>query len=90
MDWEGATCLEYASHYGQRMFLESWHTMFAAKSTDKMNKRSSLRKWFSYSKPKRQTIAAQKCVLKFLPSRVALGHASSLLSLFMPERHARG
>jgi hypothetical protein len=26
MDWEGATCLEYASHYGQRMFLESWHT----------------------------------------------------------------
>ena len=27
------------------------------------------------------TIAAQKCVLKFLPSRVALGHASSLLSL---------
>jgi hypothetical protein len=27
--------------------------------------------------------AAQKCVLKFLPSRVALGHASSLLSLLL-------
>ena len=28
-------------------------------------------------------IAAQKRVLKFLPSRVALGHASSLLSLLL-------
>jgi hypothetical protein len=26
MDWKGATCLEYASNYNQRMFLESWHT----------------------------------------------------------------
>ena len=29
------------------------------------------------------SIAAQKCVLKFLPSRMALGHASSLLSLLL-------
>ncbi len=26
MNWEGASCLEFASNYNKRMFLESWHT----------------------------------------------------------------
>jgi hypothetical protein len=37
-----------------------------------------------------RTIAAQKCVLKFLPSRVALGHASSLLGLLLGTDYFAG
>ncbi len=26
MNWEAATCLEFAPGFNERMFLESWHT----------------------------------------------------------------